>query len=340
MLSDFDFSPIAELPRQRSFLQAVVPTLAEKESVEAIWLTGSLARKDADRWSSVDLCLLWSAESSGTNFEGFLAELSPKARPIQKTFKKEDCQREVLQAALGGALGDGGYLLDSSRQAAWANSLHGITLAAHSHAEMGKGSAAGGVLFRIHWASSTMAMELRSRTGLVQPLYLSDEIADEMGNYLRGEIDALRPPNTETIRAQLDRFWILLARLPGAVNRQEHLAVHALLAELRSLLIDLVVALNGAERPQASARINLFLGEAQREAFERSLGTNQFVSGSRALSASGWIGQAVALIVLYRWYAPQLAELYRTPYPQQAEETVLGFLRAEIDGWPAQITTG
>ncbi len=320
MLSNFDFSPNAELPRQRSFLQAVVPTLAEIESVEAIWLTGSLARNDADSWSSVDLCLLWSAESSGTN--------------------KEDCQREVLKAALGGALGDEGYLLDSSLQAAWANSLHGITLAANPPAEMGKGSGAGGVLFRIHWAAFTMARELRSRTGQVQPLYLAAALVDELRNYLRGEFDALSPPDAETIRAQLDRFWILLARLPAAVNRQEHLAAHALLAELRSLLIDLVVGLNGAERPKESARINFFLGGAQREAFERSLGTNQFVSGSRAVSASGWIGQAVALIVLYRWYAPQLAEIYATPYPYQAEETVLGFLRAAIDGWPAQITTG
>ena len=320
MLSYFDFSLIAELPRQRSFLQAVVPTLAEIEPVEAIWLTGSLARQDADRWSSVDLCLLWSAVLSGTN--------------------KEDCQREVLQAALGGALGDCGYLLDFTRQAAWANSLHGITLAAHPPAEMDEGSVAGGVLFRIHWAASTMARELQSRTGQVQPLYLSAELADELRNYLRGEFGALSPANAENVSAQLDRFWILLARLPAAVNRQEHLAAHVLLAELRSLLVDLVVGLNGAERPQESARINLFLGGAQREAFESSLGTNQFVSGSRAVNSSGWIGQAVALIVLYRWYAPQLAEIYATPYPYQVEETVLGFLRAEIDGWPAQITTG
>ena len=320
MLSDFDFSPIADLPRQRSFLQAVVPTLAGIESVEAIWLTGSLARQDADRWSSVDLCLLWSAELSGTN--------------------NEDCQREVLQAALGGALGAGGLLLDSSRQADWANSLNGITLAAHPPAEMGEGSVAGGVLFRIQWAASTMARVLHSRTGRGQPLYLSAELADELRNYVRGELGGLTPPNAENVCAQLDRFWILLARLPAAVNREEHLAAHALLAELRSLLIDLVVGLNGVERPQATARINLFLGGAQREAFERSLGANQLVSGSRAVNASGWIGQAVALIVLYRWYAPQLAEIYAMPYPHQAEETVLGFLRAEIDGWPAKITTG
>jgi len=62
MSLEFDFPPLAELPAHRAFLQALVPCLGSYEQTKGIWLTGSLARGDADRWSSVDLCLLWQEE--------------------------------------------------------------------------------------------------------------------------------------------------------------------------------------------------------------------------------------------------------------------------------------
>ena len=53
-----------------------------------------------------------------------------------------------------------------------------------------------------------------------------------------------------------------------------------------------------------------------------------------------WVGQAVALVVLYRWYAPQLAERHSLLYPQMAEDTVLALLSAELENWPDRISTG
>ena len=319
MPPEFDLAPVADLPRQRSFLQAVLPILAALESIEAIWLSGSLARRDADSWSSVDCCLLWRAAP---------LDASDAAR-----------RRESMRDALRHALGDGNYLLDRCPQRHFVASLQGITLAQNLPAGTRGQRVEAGVTFAFLWADSTTASELRSRTGPIHPLYLSTRLSGELRYWLKEKVDRLSPPNAEIVGAQLDRFWLVLARLPAVLKRRENLAAHALLGELRSLLIDLVVALNGASRPHSAARINQYLGAVQREAFEKSLGYGQSPSGSRALNAT-WIGQAVALIVLYRWYAPQLVETYATPYPQLAEETVLDLLRTQIDGWPAEITTG
>ena len=319
MPPEFDLAPVADLPRQRSFLQAVLPILAALESIEAIWLSGSLARKDADSWSSVDCGLLW------------------RAAPLDASDAAGRGER--MRDALRHALGDGNYLLDRCPQRHLVASLQGITLAQSLPAGTHGQRVEAGVLFAFHWSDSTTASELRSRTGPIHPLYFSTRLSGELRNWLKEEVDRLRPPDAEIVGAQLDRFWLVLARLPGVLKRCENLAANALLADLRSLLIDLVVALNGASRPHSAARINQYLGSVQREAFEKSLGYGRSPSGSRALNAT-WIGQAVALIVLYRWYAPQLVETYATPYPQLAEETVLNLLRTQIDGWPAEITTG
>ena len=96
MPPEFDLAPVADLPRQRSFLQAVLPILAALESIEAIWLSGSLARKDADSWSSVDCGLLW------------------RAAPLDASDAAG--RRERMRDALRHALGDGNYLLDRCPQ--------------------------------------------------------------------------------------------------------------------------------------------------------------------------------------------------------------------------------
>ena len=322
MSESFDLAPQTELPRQRSFLRAVVPVLAKVDLVLAIWLAGSLARGQGDRWSSVDLCLLWD-------------EGAPAGSPAVAG------QYEAVDVALSRALGDGGYLLDSSGEGCGGGRLRGITLASASPSEGGRPAVAGGVVFRIDWAPAVLGRALRRRHGPVNPLYLADHLADGLHGYLQGKFAALEQPTAVDVQGRLDRFWILLARLPAVVRRREEIAAHALLTELRTLLINMVVALNGASRPQSAARINQYLGVAQQEAFERSLGNSKPTSmGVQRTGAAGWIGQAVALIVLYRWYAPQLVEMYGAPYPQRAEETVLDLLVAEIEGWPAQITTG
>ena len=318
MNSDFDLSPVAGLPRQRSFLEAVLPTLANAEPIDAIWLSGSLARKDADSLSSVDCCLLWCAEHHAA---------SDHAR-----------RRLRLLEALRSALGDGRFLLDPITPRPWVDSLHGITLAANPPPETSGQLVAAGVRFAFNSAASTRAGELRRRTGPLHKLYLSPRLSADLREFMAQDLGEFSLPNADFVGEQLGRFWLLMAHLPAVLKRKEHLAAHALLADLRSLLIDLVVALNGASRPHSVARVNQYLGSAQREAFEESLGYGRTRSGRRALNAT-WIGQAVALIVLYRWYAPQLVETCAAPYPQQAEETVLDLLRTQVDGWPAEITT-
>ena len=218
------------------------------------------------------------------------------------------------------------------------DSLPGITLAG-SHLCGGKGQGVeGGVLFRFSWEAATSEGELWSRSGRVRPIYLSQRLSPELRGSLERRVHRLSPPDPEVIGAQLGQFWLLLAQLPAVLARGEDLAAHALLAEVRSLLLDLVVALNGATRPQSTARVNQFLGPKQLRAFEKSLGMGRSNSEA-ALRKSAWIGQAVALIVLYRWYAPQLCDIHCERYPQQAEDTVLALLRAEVDGWPAVIET-
>ena len=66
MLSELELPNVSELPPQRAFLRALVPNLAALKQIAAIMLTGSLARGDADRWSSVDLNLLWQESAPGS----------------------------------------------------------------------------------------------------------------------------------------------------------------------------------------------------------------------------------------------------------------------------------
>lgn len=319
MLSEFDFSPVTELPRHRTFLQALVPSLAALEQTEAIWLSGSLARGDADRWSSVDLCLQWRDAAPNS-----ACDASPY---------------NALGNSLDKALGAGNTYFAQGKESMSGGSLSGICLGAQTSDDLSCERETAGVFFEICWAASSEAWEMGNRDAPVHYLYVAEHLASDLQSKILAREVALSPPDSREVDMQLGRFWLLLARLPAVLKRQERLAAHALLTELRTLMIDLVVSLNGASRPQSRARINQYLGEAQREAFERSLGIPQSILGRRSEGSTNWIGQAVALVVLYRWYAPQLAEKYAFSYPQPAEDTVLALLRAEIEGWPAHITT-
>ena len=316
----FDFSPLAELPVQRAFLQALVPCLASLEQTREIWLTGSLARGDADRWSSVDLCLLWRAEGAES-----VGEKAPS---------------RTLRDALNEVLGEGNAIYDQTVESESGGCLRGISLSAKGSDDSLSDSGTGGILFQLYWTLLANEEGQGQWMGSLHPLYLAEGLSDNRSKNVKGKRAAIGSPDPELIDMQLRRFWLLLARLPAVVRRQEQLAAHSLLSELRSLLIDLVVSLNGARRPQARARINQYLGQAQREAFERTLGYSQLTRRSSAGTGFNWIGQAVSLVVLYRWYAPQLAERHSLPYPQHTEETVLTLLSAELENWPSNITTG
>jgi hypothetical protein len=143
--------------------------------------------------------------------------------------------------------------------------------------------------------------------------------------------DVLQPTDPVRIVDQLACFWRTLARLPDLVQRQEHLLAADVTAALRQLVLELMLALNGIAWPADTAHLNTYLSASQRAAIEKTL-------RAPAVSTESWIGQAVALVVIYRWYAPQLVEAHALTYPHAAEESALARLHA-LPGWPLAIQT-
>lgn len=319
MSIDCDFFPLTELPSQRALLKALVPGLAALEQTSGVWLTGSLARCDADRWSSVDLHLQWDQKAS---------DKAASSRP----------SGEIL-SAIEETLGEKNVFTEQTGE--WENrgSLRGIAVGVTSEVYAPDQHSPAGVLFELSWVLSTDAKEMESPEGATRPLYLAEHLDNAHTGAITSNQAATGPPDIGLLERQLGRFWLVLARLPAAVGRQEQLAAHLLLGELHTILIDLVVSLNGGRRPQSISRVNQYLGPAQREAFERSLGLRQTGRQKLAGGSANWIGQAVALVVLYRWYAPQIVERYSLVYPRMAEDTTLGLLGVELENWPAYIST-
>lgn len=295
----------AGLPRQQGFLRRVVPAITGLPQVHALWLTGSLARGDADRWSSVDLCLL--LDDNG-NARGAM---------------------DALQGVLTSIFGPYYVVSYSHLGPLSGGRLSGMTLA-----EPLEGAGSGGVCFDFHWDVVRRVESFRAWHGPVRLLYTSRSLTEEALVKLTGEFPRLSRADEDEVEAGLRSFWLELADLPAVVNRREHLAAVSLLDRARNHLVNLIVAVNGARRPPSTTRVNQYLGPSQREALEKTL-----VCPSP--SPDAWIAQAVALIVIYRWYAPQLREHFHQELaPTRLEETVLALLAAEIDGWPARITTG
>lgn len=143
--------------------------------------------------------------------------------------------------------------------------------------------------------------------------------------------DALQPVDSTHTAQQLARFWRTLARLPDLVQRQEHLLAAETTATLRRIVLELMLALNGIAWPSDTTHLNTYLSASQRAAIEKTLLAPN-------VSAESWIGQAVALVVIYRWYAPQLTARYALDYPQAAEDAALAALR-HLPDWPLTITT-
>ena len=143
--------------------------------------------------------------------------------------------------------------------------------------------------------------------------------------------DSLQPAAPAHIAEQLAHFWRTLVHLPDLVQRQEHLLAADVTASLRYIVLELMLALNGIAWPAGTAHLNTYLSASQRAAIEKTL-------LAPGVSAESWLGQAVALVVIYRWYAPQLTAKYALDYPQAAEEAALAALR-HLPDWPLTITT-
>lgn len=144
--------------------------------------------------------------------------------------------------------------------------------------------------------------------------------------------DPLARPDAAAVAESLVRFWELLAQLPDLLNRHEYLLADRLTYHLRSTVLAMMLALNGIQWPQGTSHLNSYLSAQQRAAIEKTMVLP-------APSAEGWIGRAVALLVIYRWYAPQLVAAFQLVYPHQVEEQVLQQLQQELPDWPLTVTT-
>ncbi len=114
--------------------------------------------------------------------------------------------------------------------------------------------------------------------------------------------DSLQPADPRTVAQLLEQFWRTLAQLPDLVERQGASAgadVTALLRQHRAAHDA------GAQRHRLAGRHGASQHLSQRQPARAAIEKTLLAPGA---GAESWIGQAVALVVIYRWYAPQLAE--------------------------------
>ena len=144
--------------------------------------------------------------------------------------------------------------------------------------------------------------------------------------------DALKPAERSEVAQLLTDFWEQLALLPDLLERDEHLLCAACTGELHRIVLRMMLALNGIAYPVGTRHLNGYLSPSQRAAIEKTL-VAPFVG------AESWIGQAVALVVIFRWYAPQLAAAFDLPPAPELERATLAQLHQRLPDWPATITT-
>ncbi|MEZ4616909.1 MAG: hypothetical protein R2867_15585 [Caldilineaceae bacterium] len=144
--------------------------------------------------------------------------------------------------------------------------------------------------------------------------------------------DPLQHPDPTAVAELLQHFWRLLETLPDLLNRQEYLLADRLTFELRGTVLEMMLALNGIQWPRGTGHLNSYLSAQQRAAIEKTLVLP-------ATSVEGWIGRAVALLVIYRWYAPQLVDHFQIPYPHDLEAEVSHILQSQLADWPLTVTT-
>jgi hypothetical protein len=147
--------------------------------------------------------------------------------------------------------------------------------------------------------------------------------------------DALQPPQPAHIQALLDSFWTDLAVLADLLPREQFLLAAEQLHLLRQSILQMMLALNGIQRP-ATRDLNTYLSANQRAALEKTL---LLPTVDHDEWADAWIGQAVSLVVIYRWYAPQLVSKLHLRYPHAQEKAAWDALVADLPSWPQEITT-
>ena len=143
--------------------------------------------------------------------------------------------------------------------------------------------------------------------------------------------DTLQPAQPADVQFLLTIFWTQLAVLGDLLPRGQFLLTAEQLHLLRQIILQMMLALNGIQRP-ATRDLNAYLSTSQRAALEKTLILPQ-------VDEDAWIGQAVALVVIYRWYAPQLVAKFSLLYPREQENAAWQTLVATLPTWPKQITT-
>jgi hypothetical protein len=144
--------------------------------------------------------------------------------------------------------------------------------------------------------------------------------------------DPLQPASAADVATYLQDFWHELAPLADLLNRQEYLLAEQQISRLRQLVLNMMLALNGIKRPAQTRHLNTYLSSSQRAALQKTL----IVPNERSES---WLGCAVALVVIYRWYAPQLVQRFEVAYPRALETATLAQLQSNLADWPLSITT-
>ncbi len=144
--------------------------------------------------------------------------------------------------------------------------------------------------------------------------------------------DPLQRPDPADVAERLGQFWRVLALIGDHLAHDELLLAAEQVAHLRELVLSLMLALNGVARPQATHHLNGYLGDSQRAALEKTLVLPRTDTASI-------MGQAVALVVIYRWYAPQLVAALGGVYPADLEQATWTALTAALPDWPHTVTT-
>ena len=144
--------------------------------------------------------------------------------------------------------------------------------------------------------------------------------------------DALRQPDRAHVGFLLESFWLELEALPTLLAAQELILAEAMTARLRTIIMELMLAMNGIAWPTGTQHLNGYLGASQRAVLERTLVATD-------AGAATWLARAVALTVIYRWYAPQCTERFDVAYPTATEARVWPALCAGLPDWPTTLTT-
>lgn len=144
--------------------------------------------------------------------------------------------------------------------------------------------------------------------------------------------DQLRAPNAAYVNALFAGYWLTLEALAELLADGELIVAEERVTSLRGHIIGMMLAANGIERPTFAPQINRYLGESQRVALEKTLVT----SGTPHESV---VARAVALTVIYQWYAPQLVERFGVEEPRSEVQRAYELLAQNVPEWPLTIET-